>query len=57
MTDLAPLRSTLLKLRHQTLIGLASQLEEASIDAGLLALAAETQTTPQAIDDEGRPGE
>jgi hypothetical protein len=52
MTDLAPLGDRQLERRQQMLVRLIGQLEEASVDAGLLALVANTQTTLQAFDDE-----
>ena len=49
-TDLAPLRDRLSTLRRQTLVTLAEQPEDGSIDAGLLALVANVQTVLVAVE-------
>lgn len=49
-TDFAPLRDRLMTLRRQMLITLAEQPEDGSLDAGLLALAANAQTVLAAVD-------
>ncbi len=51
MTDFAPLRDRLSALRRQTLVMLAEQPEDGSIDAGLLALASNVQATLAAVDE------
>ena len=51
MTDFAPLRDRLVALRRRTLVKLAEQPEDGSIDAGLLALVANVQTALVAIDE------
>ncbi len=51
MTDLAPLRDRLSALRHRTLITLATQPEDGSLDAGLLALVANVQATLAAVEE------
>jgi hypothetical protein len=51
MTDFAPLRDRLVALRLRTLVKLAEQPEDGSIDAGLLALAANVQTTLAAVEE------
>ena len=51
MTDFTPLRDRLVALRHRTLIMLAGQPADGSIDAGLLALVAYTQTALVAVED------
>ncbi len=51
MTDFAPLRDRLVTLRRQTLVMLAEQPEDGSIDAGLLALAANVQATLAAVEE------
>ena len=50
-TDFAPLRDRLVALRRQTLIMLAEQPEDGSIDAGLLALVANVQAVLVAVDE------
>ncbi len=51
MTDFAPLRARLSALRHRTLVTLAEQPEDGSLDAGLLALVANVQAALVAVDD------
>ena len=51
MTDFAPLRDRLSALRLQTLVMLAERPEDGSIDAGLLALAANVQATLAAVEE------
>ncbi len=51
MTDFAPLRARLLALRRQTLVTLAGQPEDGSLDAGLLALVANVQTVLVAVEE------
>ena len=51
MTDFAPLCDRLATLRRQTLVILASQPEDGSLDAGLLTLVAHTQTALVAIEE------
>ena len=51
MTDFAPLRDRLSALRRQTLVMLAEQPEDGSLDAGLLALVANVQTALEAIEE------
>ncbi len=51
MTDFAHLRDRLVALRRQTLIMLAERPEDESLDAGLLTLAAHTQTALAAVDE------
>ena len=51
MTDFAPLRDRLSALRLQVLVTLAEQPEDGSLDAGLLALAANVQTTLAAVEE------
>ncbi len=51
MTDFAPLRDRLAALRRQTLVTLAEQPKDGSIDAGLLALVANVQTTLVAVEE------
>ncbi len=51
MTDFAPLSDRLVALRHQTLVALAEQPKDGSIDAGLLALVANVQTALVAIEE------
>ena len=50
-TDFAPLRDRLVALRRQTLIMLAEQPEDGSIDAGLLTLVANVQAVLVAIEE------
>ena len=50
-TDFAPLRDRLVALRRQTLVKLAEQPEDGSIDAGLLALVANVQSVLVAIEE------
>ncbi len=50
MTDFAPLRDRLSALRRRTLIMLAEQPEDRTLDAGLLALVANVQTALVAIE-------
>ena len=47
----APLRDRLVALRLQTLVALAGQPEDGSLDAGLLALVANVQTTLAAVEE------
>ena len=47
----APLRDRLSALRRQVLVTLAEQLEDGSLDAGLLALVANVQATLAAVDE------
>ena len=42
--DFAPLRDRLVALRRRTLVALAEQPEDGSLDAGLLAIVANVQT-------------
>ena len=49
-TDFVPLRDRLVTLRRQTLITLAEQPEDGSLDAGLLALVANVKAALAAID-------
>ncbi len=51
MTDFAPLRDRLVTLRRRTLVTLAEQPQDGSLDAGLLALVANVQTALVAIDE------
>ncbi len=51
MTDFAPLRDRLVTLRRQTLVTLAEQPEDGSIDAGLLALVANVQAALVSVDE------
>ncbi len=51
VTDFAPLRSRLSALRRQTLVMLAEQPEDGSLDAGLLALVANVQATLAAVEE------
>ena len=51
MTDLAPLRDRLSALRRQTLVTLAEQPQDGSLDAGLLALVANVQTALMAVEE------
>ncbi len=51
MTDFAPLRDRLSTLRRQTLVTLAEQPEDGSLDAGLLALAANIQAALVALEE------
>ena len=51
LADLAPLRDRLSALRHRTLITLAEQPDDGSIDAGLLALVANVQATLAAVEE------
>ena len=51
MTDFAPLRDRLSALRLRTIVKLAEQTDDGSIDAGLLALVANIQTTLVAIEE------
>ncbi len=51
MTDFAPLRARLVALRHQTIVTLAGQPDDGSIDAGLLALVANVQATLAAVEE------
>ena len=51
VTDFAPLRDRLVTLRRQTLVTLAEQPEDGSIDAGLLALAGNVQAALVAVDE------
>ena len=51
MTDFAPLFDRLVALRRQTLVALAEQPEDGSLDAGLLALAANVQSVLVAIEE------
>ena len=50
MTNLEPLRDRLLVLRRQTLLLLAEQPEDGSLDAGLLTIAANVQTALVAVE-------
>ncbi len=51
MTDFAPLRDRLVALRRRTLVALAEQPEDGSLDAGLLALVANVQTALVAVEE------
>ena len=51
MTDFAPLRARLSALRLQTLTALAERPENGSLDAGLLALVANTQAALVAVEE------
>ena len=51
MTDFAPLRDRMLALRHRTLVMMAGQPEDESLDAGLLALVANIQTALAAVEE------
>ena len=51
MTNFAPLRDRLVALRRQTLVMMAEQPEDGSIDAGLLVLVAHTQAAIVAVDE------
>ncbi len=51
MTDFAPLRDRLSALRRRTLVVLAEQPEDGSLDAGLLALVANVQTALVAVEE------
>ncbi len=51
MTDFAPLRDRLAALRRQTLVTLAEQPKDGSLDAGLLALVANIQTALAAVEE------
>ncbi len=50
-TDFAPLRDGLSALRLQTLVMLAEQPADGSLDAGLLALVVNVQTALAAVDE------
>ncbi len=50
MTNLEPLRDRLLVLRRQTLLLLAERSEGENLDAGLLVIAANTQTALAAVE-------
>ncbi len=50
-SDFAPLRDRLVALRCRTLVTLAEQPEDGSLDAGLLALAANVQATLAAVEE------
>ena len=57
--DFAPLRDRLSALRRRTLLMLAQQPEDGSLDAGLLALVANVQTALVAVEEMAeteRPG-
>ena len=49
--DFAPLRDRLVALRRRTLVALAEQPEDGSLDAGLLALVANVQSVLVAIEE------
>ncbi len=51
MTDFVPLRDRLSALRRRTLVTLAEQPEDGSLDAGLLALVANVQATLAAAEE------
>ena len=51
MTNLEPLRDRLLSLRRQNLSLLAARSEDESLDAGLLAVVANVQTTLVAVEE------
>ena len=51
MTDFAPLFDRLVALRRRTLVALAEQPEDGSLDAGLLALVANIQSVLVAIEE------
>ena len=51
MTDFLPLRDRLVTLRRQTLVTLAAQPGDGSLDAGLLALVANVQATLAAVEE------
>ena len=51
MTDFAPLFDRLVALRRQTLEALAEQPDDGSLNAGLLALAANVQSVLVAIEE------
>ncbi len=50
-TDFAPLHDRLVALRLRTIVKLAEQPEDGSIDAGLLALAGNVQAALVAVDE------
>ncbi len=50
VSGFAPLRDRLSALRHRTLVTLARQPEDGSLDAGLLALVANAQTALVAVE-------
>ena len=50
-TDFAPLRDRLSALRLRTIVKLAEQPNDGSLDAGLLALAANVQTALAAVEE------
>ena len=56
MTNLEPLRDRLLVLRRQTLLLLAERSEGENLDAGLLAITANVQTTLVAVEAEMKAG-
>ena len=51
MTDFAPLFDRLVALRRRTLVALAEQPEDGSLDAGLLAIVANVQTALVAVEE------
>ena len=51
MTSLEPLRDRLLVLRRQTILLLVKRPEGENLDAGLLAIAANIQTTLAAVEE------
>ncbi len=51
MTDFAPLRDRLSALRLRTIVKLAEQTDDGSLDAGLLALVANVQAVLVAIEE------
>ncbi len=51
MNDLAPLRDRLVALRLRTIVKLAEQTDDGSLDAGLLALVANVQAVLAALEE------
>ena len=51
VTDFAPLRDRLVALRLRTIVTLAEQPEDGSIDTGLLALVANVQSALAAVEE------
>ena len=51
VTDFAPLRDRLVALRLQTIVTLAEQPDDGSLDAGLLALVSNVQAVLVAVDE------
>ncbi len=50
MTDFAPLFDRLVALRRRTLVALAGQPQDSSLDAGLLAIVANVQIALSAVE-------